>query len=155
MSDTSNRIFYCLYLLFKLSLMNKMLKIGGYINILIAILHIVGLFWAQQMYDYTGVGDRMRENAAIHPSLPYVITIIVSIAFFVFGLYGLLGAGVIKKMPLLKTGVFVIATIYLLRGFIGTIINLFVESPFLIHHLIFSIFALLIGLLYLIGGLKQ
>lgn len=135
--------------------MNRMLKIGGYINILIAIFHLVVLFWAQQMYDFTGVGDRMRENASIHPFLPYAITIIVSIAFFVFGLYGLSGADIIKKMPLLKTGIFVIATIYLLRGLVGIFINIFVESSFLLHHLIFSIFALIIGVLYLLGGLKK
>lgn len=132
-----------------------MLKIGGYINILIAIGHIVGLFWAQQMYDYTGVGDRMRENATIHPLLPYAITIVVAIAFLLFGLYALSAAGVIKELPLLKVGVFSIATIYLLRGLIGIVINVFVESPFLLHHLIFSLFALIIGILYLLGGLKK
>lgn len=135
--------------------MKKMLKIGGYINILIAIGHIVGLFWAQQMYDYTGVGDRMRENATIHPLLPYAITIVVAIAFLLFGLYALSAAGVIKELPLLKVGVFSIATIYLLRGLIGIVINVFVESPFLLHHLIFSLFALIIGILYLLGGLKK
>lgn len=132
-----------------------MLRIGGYINILIAIAHIVGLFWAQQMYDYTGVGDRMRENAAIHPALPYMITIFVTIAFFIFGLYGLSAAGKIKKLPLLKTGIFVIAAIYLLRGAIGIVINIAFETIFIWSHLLFSLCALGIGLLYLLGGLKK
>ena len=33
-----------------------MLKLGGYINILIAIGHIVGLFWADKIFEVTGIG---------------------------------------------------------------------------------------------------
>jgi hypothetical protein len=34
-----------------------MLKLGGYINIGIAIGHIVGLFWADKMFEVTGVSS--------------------------------------------------------------------------------------------------
>ncbi|MFR9165927.1 MAG: hypothetical protein ACLVKO_06820 [Dysgonomonas sp.] len=132
-----------------------MLKLGAYINFLIAAAHIIGLFWAQQMFDYTGIGEQMRENAAIHPLLPYIITVFTAIFFFIFGLYGLSGAGKIRKLPLLKTGVFTIAGIYLIRGLVGCIINIGFETTFQWHHLLFSLFALGIGLLYLLGGLNK
>lgn len=133
----------------------KMLKWGGYINILIAIAHIVGLFFGDKMYDYTGVGENMRRNAEIHPYLPTLITLFVAVFFFIFGLYGLSGAGVIKKkLPFLKFGLFSIALIYLGRGLMGAIINVGFESSFQWHHLLFSVCALVIGLLYLMGGLK-
>lgn len=131
----------------------KSLKLGGYINILIAVAHIIGLFWAQEMYDYTGVGENMQRNAEIHPLLPTAITIFVTIFFFIFGLYGLSGAGIIKKLPLLTTGVFTIAAIYLMRGIVGIVINIGFESSFQWHHLLFSFCALAIGLLYLSGGI--
>lgn len=133
----------------------KLLKIGGYINILIAIAHVIGLFWAQEMYDYTGVGENMRRNAEIHPLLPTVITIFVTICFFIFGLYGLSGAGKIRKLPFLKIGIFGIAAIYLLRGISGCIINIAFESSFQWHHLLFSFCALGIGLLFLLEGLNR
>ena len=66
-----------------------MLKLGGYINILIAIMHVVGLLWADKMFEVTGIAEDMAETAQVHASLPYVITIVVAIAFFIFGLYGL------------------------------------------------------------------
>lgn len=132
----------------------KMLMLGGYINILIAIAHVIGLFWAQQMFDYTGIGDKMRENAEIHPLLPYAMTVFVAAIFFIFGLYGLSGAGKMRKLPLLKTGIFAIAVIYLLRGGVGSVMNIFFELPFQWHHLLFSFCALAIGLLYFFGGLK-
>ena len=49
-----------------------MLKLGGYINILIAIGHIVGLVWADQMFAVTGVGKEMHELSQINTSLPYL-----------------------------------------------------------------------------------
>ena len=62
-----------------------MLKLGGYINIVIAIGHIVGLFWANKMFEVTGIGKEMTELAQTHSSLPYLLTILVAIAFFIFG----------------------------------------------------------------------
>ena len=58
-----------------------MLKLPGYLNILIAIAHIVGLCWANTMFELTGIGNEMAKIAQIHNSLPYVLTVIVAIAF--------------------------------------------------------------------------
>ncbi|MBK5719874.1 hypothetical protein JGH11_03220 [Dysgonomonas sp. Marseille-P4677] len=132
----------------------KTLKLGGYINIIIAIAHIVCLLNAAYFFEITGVGENMRRNAEIHPLLPYVMTVFVAVFFFIFGLYGLSGAGKIKKLPLLKTGIFIIAAIYLLRGILGSIINIAIETTFQWHHLLFSIGALGIGFLYLLGGVQ-
>lgn len=132
----------------------KMLKLGGYINILIAIVHIVCLVNAEYFFEITGVGEEMKRNAEIHPLLPYAMTIFVAIFFFIFGLYGLSGAGKIKRLPFLKWGIFTIAAIYLLRGVAGSIVNIAFETTFLWYHLFFSICALVIGLLYLLGGFR-
>lgn len=133
----------------------KFLKIGGYINICIAIAHILCLYDTQYFFEITGVGENMNRNAEIHPLLPYIITIFVSIIFFIFGLYGLSGTGKIRELPLLKIGVYIIAVVYLMRGAVGVIINIGFESSFQWHHLLFSICALVIGLLYLLGGLER
>ena len=34
-----------------------MLKLGGYLNILFAILHIVGLLWAEKMFEVVGTAE--------------------------------------------------------------------------------------------------
>jgi len=39
------------------------------------------------MFEVTGIGKVMTEIAQTHFSLPYLLTIFVSIAFFVLGLY--------------------------------------------------------------------
>ena len=65
---------------------NFMLKLGGYINILIAVAHIVGLFWADKMFEVTGIANEMTELAQTHSSLPYLLTIFIAVVFFIFGL---------------------------------------------------------------------
>ena len=98
-----------------------MLKLGGYINIIIAIAHLIGLFWADQIFELTGIGKEMTELAYYHSSLPYLLTIFVSVVFFIFGLYGVSADNKLRRLPLLKPIIFTIAGIYLLRG-IGELI---------------------------------
>lgn len=107
-----------------------MLKIGGYINLLIAIAHLVGLIWAKQMFEITGIGKEMVELSQIHSSLPYLLTIFVSIVFFIFGLYGLSADGKFRKLPFLKFGIFSIAGIYIFRGIGELIFDLSQQEAF-------------------------
>ncbi len=85
-----------------------MLKLGGYINIFIAIGHLIGLIWADQMFEVTGIGKEMEELTKVQFSLPYLLTIFAAIVFFVFGLYGLSADNKFKKLPFLKFVIFFI-----------------------------------------------
>jgi len=131
-----------------------MLKLGGYINILIALGHIIGLFWADKMFEVTGIGKEMTELAQIHFSLPYLLTIFIAIVFFAFGLYGLSADNKFRQLPFIKPAIFLIAGIYLLRG-IGELIADSIQGTNSISETTYSLLALTIGLLFLIGGLKK
>jgi hypothetical protein len=131
-----------------------MLKIGGIINLIIAIAHIIGLIWAEQMFEKTGAGEGMKELAQIHYSLPYLLTVFVAIVFFIFGIYGLFADSKTRKLPFLKLGVFTIAFIYLFRGIGEQSYNL-IKGTTTTSETIQSIVALIIGLLFLFGGLKK
>lgn len=131
-----------------------MLKIGGYINIVIAIAHIIGLFWAEQMFEKTGIGEGMKELAQIHFSIPFLLTVFVAILFFIFGIYGVLADNKTKKLPFSKFGIFTIAFIYLFRA-IGEQLYNILKGTTTTSETIQSIVALIIGLLFLFGGLKK
>lgn len=132
-----------------------MLKLGGYINILIAIGHIIGLIWAEQMFEVTGISEEMIELAQIHSSLPYLGTIFVSIVFLVFGLYGLSADEKIRKLPFLKLGVFTVAGIYIFRGIGELVFDISKQEASPLAETTYSLVALAIGLLFLFGGLKK
>lgn len=132
-----------------------MLKLGGYINIVIAIGHIVGLFWADKMFEVTGIGKEMTELAQTHSSLPYLLTIFVAIVFFIFGLYGLSANNKFRQLPFLKPVIFIIAGLYLLRGIGELIFDLEKQQANQFLEVTYSLIAVFIGLLFLIGGLKK
>ena len=131
-----------------------MLKFGGYINIVIAVAHIVGLFWADNMFEVTGIGNEMTKLAQTHSSLPYLLTIFVSVVFFIFGLYGLSADNKFRQLPFIKPVVFVIAGIYMLRGIVELIFDLEKQQANQFMEIAYSLIAIFIGLLYLIGGLQ-
>lgn len=131
-----------------------MLKIGGILNIIIAVAHIIGLFWAEQMFKKTGAGEGMKELAQIHYSIPYLLTVFVAIIFFIFGIYGVLANSKTRKLPFLKLGIFAIAFIYLFRGIGEQSYNL-IKGTTTTSETIQSIVALIIGSLFLFGGLKK
>lgn len=132
-----------------------MLKLGGYINITIALGHIIGLFWADIMFEVTGIGKEMTELAQTHSSLPYLMTIFVAIVFFIFGLYGLSADNKFRQLPFLKPVIFTIAGIYLLRGIGELIFDLEKQQANQILEITYSLIAVFIGLLFLLGGLKK
>ena len=133
-----------------------MLRLGGYLNILIAILHIVGLFWADKMFEVTGIADGMALAAQnIHPMYPYFITVVVAILFFIFGMYGLSADGKIRKLPFIKPIIFLIAGIYLLRGIGELIFDMEMQLANQILETSYSLIAVLIGLLFLTGGIRK
>lgn len=129
-----------------------MLRLGGYINIIISFGHIIGLFCAEKMFEVTGIGHEMQLLSAVHPILPYALTVLVAVIFFIFGLYGLSATHPYKKLPFQKPVIFIISGIYLLRGF-GELISHSWNGTNTYLETFYSLFAVIIGLLYLLGGL--
>lgn len=121
-----------------------MLTIAGYINIIIAFAHFIGLFWAETMFKVTGIEKEMLELSNIHSSLPYLLTIIVAILFFVFGFYGLSADGKIKKLPYLSIIIFLIAAVYLMRGF-GELVFDTLQGTNSFLEISYSVTAVIIG----------
>ncbi|XQF93747.1 hypothetical protein ACOBV9_08810 [Pseudoalteromonas espejiana] len=64
----------------------------------------------------------MAQLAEQGSTYPTYVTLAIAVIIALWGLYGLSGAGVILKLPLLKTALALITAIYLLRGIAGLII---------------------------------
>ena len=131
-----------------------MLTLGGYINIIIAFGHIVGLFWAKKMFEATQIGETMNRLEKIHPNIPHILTIAVASGFFIFGLYGLSADGIIQELPYLKTGTFAIGAVYMLRG-LGVLIYRAIAGSYSSKDVLFSTIAVFIGFLFLLGGFNK
>lgn len=131
----------------------RALKAVGWANLTIAAAHVIGLIWAWSMFAAVGIEADMRELASQGAALPYVLTLITAAAFVVFGLYGLAGAGELRRLPLLRTGLVAIAAIYVLRATLFGGIDAVADGDG--AQIAFAAIALLIGLGYGYGALAH
>ena len=130
----------------------RALEIGGWMNIVLATGHVVGLIWAYSVFRAVGIEEDMRRLAEQGgAALPYVVTVIVAAGFLVFGLYGLSGAGVVRRLPLLRTVLVSIAAVYVLRGTLLGGIGAVAAGD--AAQTAFAAIALAIGLCYAYGAL--
>jgi len=134
--------------------LNTPLIIAATFSGLASVLHIGCIVFGASWYRFFGAGEQMAILAEQGSLQPTVITSILVLILAAWSLYALSGAGVIGKLPLLKTGLTIITAIYLVRGVAGffLITNPLGRSPeFWVWS---SIICLSIGLLHLVG-LKQ
>ncbi|WP_020533945.1 hypothetical protein [Flexithrix dorotheae] len=132
--------------------MKTTLRIGGTANFIIAFLHILGLFWADKMFEVTGIKPEMdRAAEMIHPLYPYFITVVVAVFFTLFGCYAFSAINQFKKLPLIKLALWIIGIIYLGRGIGGFLFMKLETIPFYLAAS-YSLIALLIGACYIIGA---
>ena len=132
----------------------RALEFAGWTNIALAAGHAVALIWAYSVFRAVGIeGDMRRLAEEGGAALPYVVTLIVAAGFLVFGLYGLSGAGVVRRLPLLRTALVSIAAVYVLRG---TLLGGFgAVAAGDGAQIAFAAVALAIGLCYAAGALAQ
>ncbi|WP_303018123.1 hypothetical protein [Alistipes putredinis] len=87
-----------------------MLKTGAILNFLIAAGHLACLPWLYPVLSIYRIDGTMETLALRYgAAIPYLLTVAIAFIFAVFGLYGLSGAGVIRRLPLLETGIYTIA----------------------------------------------
>ena len=132
----------------------RALELAGWTNIALAAAHVVCLIWAYSVFRAVGIeGDMRRLAEQGGAALPYVVTLIVAAGFFVFGLYGLSGAGVVRRLPLLRIALVPIAAVYVLRG---TLLGGFgAVAAGDAAQIAFAAVALAVGLGYAAGALAQ
>lgn len=130
------------------------LKLAGWLSAAIAALHVVIIFFGPPAYRYFGAGEAMARQAEAGSLFPAAFTLLVATVFVLFALYAFAGAGTIRRLPLLRTGLVTIGAIYSLRGLLllpqlaGYLRQPPVVAP---RDLAFSMVSLCIGLLYLVG----
>jgi len=134
----------------------NLLTLGAWLNFGIALLHAIIIFVGAPGYAYFGAGELapLAERGSL---IPAAITAVLVLIFIAFGLYALSGAGRFRRLPLLKTALIFIGTIFTLRGVtvIFEIIYLVRGVGYPLRYAVFSAVALIVGLFYLIGAAQR
>ena len=130
------------------------LIVGGCLSVLAALLHIACIFGGPDWYRVFGAGEGMARAAARGGLQPTLITLTIAAVLLVWGAYAFSGAGLLPRLPLLRTGLVAITAIYLLRGLIFVPLHLWRPQ----HSDAFAIWSSLIvlayGAVYAVGTCK-
>ena len=95
---------------------NKFLIIGSIGSAIAALAHLGCIIFGGDWYRFFGAGEQMAKMAEDGHWYPTVVTSIIVLVLSLWSLYGLSGAKVLFRLPLLKLGLIVISLIYLVRG---------------------------------------
>ena len=131
------------------------LKLAGVSSAGVALLHVLILFVGAPAYRYFGAGERMARLAERGYPTPALITVGLTGMFIVWAAYAFSGAGLLRRLPLLRPALVTIGLVYTLRGLLlGPQVVWFLsgyEAAVPPRQLVFSAAALLTGLAYLAG----
>ncbi|GGY69615.1 hypothetical protein GCM10011613_12450 [Cellvibrio zantedeschiae] len=130
---------------------NKLLILGAVLSALAVLLHIGCIIFGAPWYRVFGAGEDMAQMAEAGSNQPALITFIVAVILGVWSLYALAGAGVIRRLPLLRTALCLITAVYLIRGVAALpfMYQLSENSP--LFWLVSSGICLFFGVVHLIG----
>jgi putative oxidoreductase len=138
---------------------DRLLLSGGLFTGAASLLHLAIILGGPDWYRFFGAGEAMARLAARGSSYPTVITAGIAVILGVWMLYALSGVGLIRRLPLLRLVLPLIAALYLARGILGVPVVLLVEDPYanqlrarMTFMVVSSAICLFLGLCYAAGA---
>ena len=137
---------------------NQWLILGGILSFAVALLHVIIIFIGAPAYRYFGAGEDMATAAESGSAFPALLTLFLVAIFAIWGFFGLSGAGVIRRLPLLEIALILIGAVYTLRG-VAVFQQLFQIATSSVEvaprEIVFSLVSVVIGVAYLIGTISN
>ena len=130
---------------------NHALVIGGLLSVAASLLHIACIFGGPDWYRFFGAGEAMATMAERGSMTPTLLTLGIAAILALWAAYAFSGAGLLPRLPLLRTGLVVISAIYLLRGLAlipALLINGANVMPFMLWS---SLIVLVYGIVHAVG----
>lgn len=130
---------------------DRFLIAGGVLSAAASILHLAVIIGGPDWYRFFGAGERMARMAEQGSWTPTVITLGIAAVLAVWSAYAFSGAGLIPRLPLIRTALVLISTVYLLRGLVlipALVVNRGELSPFILWS---SLIVLVYGITHAVG----
>jgi hypothetical protein len=134
---------------------NKFLIAAAICTALAALAHIGCIIFGADWYRFFGAGEQMAQMAEAGHWYPAVVTAVIVIFLAIWSLYALSAAGIIRRLPLLRLALCLIASIFLIRGISFVMLMPMFPENSLTFWLVSSGICLMIGILYAVGTYQQ
>ena len=95
------------------------LRLGAILHFIIAIGHLICLFFLEEAFKAYGILDEMMHLCFRQEWLLYVVTVCLAVGFVIAGFYALSVAGDMRKLPLQRLVMMVIVVLYSVRVIVG------------------------------------
>lgn len=124
---------------------------GGMLSMLAAALHVAVIAGGPDWYRFFGAGEDMARAAERGSIMPTLVTLGIASLLALWGAYAFSGAGLMRRLPLLRTALVAISAIYLARGLLIVPVALFVPYPEGAFDFWSSLIVLVYGLIHALG----
>ena len=116
-----------------------------------ALLHLGVIAGGPDWYRFFGAGERMARLAEHGSPAPALITLAIAAILALWAAYALAGAGLLPPLPLMRTALLAITSIYLLRGLV--LVPLLVFRPAAVDRFALwsSLIVLAFGIVHAVG----
>ncbi|HYW10106.1 MAG TPA: hypothetical protein VE913_24275 [Longimicrobium sp.] len=139
-----------------------MLAYGGWLTGAAALLHVGMIVGGADWYRFFGAGEQMARYAERGSAYPAIITACIAAILGVWALYGLSGAGVIRRLPFLRLALTLIAAVYLARGILGVPLVMSMDDPYMnqlkakmTFMMVTSAICVALGVCYAVGAARH
>ena len=95
---------------------NWWLIAGGSLSAVAALLHVATVFGGGDWYRFFGAGEAMARGAERGSLLPPLLTLGIAAILSAWAAYAFAGAGLMRRLPLMRAALVAITAVYLLRG---------------------------------------
>lgn len=130
---------------------NRFLLAGAAASAVAALVHFGCIVFGGPWYRFLGAGEGMARMAERGESHPTLMAAGIGTVLLVWSLYALSGAGVVRRLPLLRTALCAITAVYLLRGVAFLPLRPLFPGNSLTFWLVSSGICLAIGIVHAIG----
>jgi hypothetical protein len=138
---------------------DRLLLYGGLATGAASLLHVAIIVGGPDWYRFFGAGERMARLAARGSMYPTVLTVVIAAVLGVWALYAFSGAGVIRRLPLLRLVLPLVAAVFLARGILGVPVVMLAEHPYAVElrsrmtfMIVSSAICVVLGLCYAVGA---
>ena len=133
---------------------NVWLIAGGMLSAVAALLHIAIIAGGPDWYRFFGAGEAMAQAAERGATAPALITVAIAAVLGTWAAFAWSGAGLIRRLPLLRTALVTITAIYCLRGLAPLPIILIRPGVLTAFDYWSSAIVLVYGLVHAIGTVR-
>jgi hypothetical protein len=128
---------------------NPWLIVGGWLSAAASLLHLGVIAGGPDWYRFFGAGEAMAQMAERGSPVPALVTLAIAIGLGVWAAYAFAGAGLMRRLPLMRTALVAITAIYLARGLL--IVPVMMKPGAAAFDIWSSAIVLVYGLVYALG----